>query len=64
MLQKVLLELFCNIPWESSINPVLINHNLLSLSNINKYQVHTLFFTICLIIIVFASLIYESVELN
>ena len=33
-------RIVCNIPWKSSIKPVLTKHNLLSLFNINKYQVY------------------------
>src|SRR6218665_405849 len=39
-LQKCAIRIVCNIPWKSSIKPVLTKHNRLSLFNINKYQVY------------------------
>jgi len=39
-LQKRAIRIVCNIPWKSSIEPVLTKHNLLSLFKINKYQVY------------------------
>ena len=39
-LQKRAIRIVYNIPWKSSIKPVLTKHNLLSLFKINKYQVY------------------------